>query len=128
MALIGNCSNIIYTSSETETTTETITNTDGTTEIITVPVQVETITSYEDVYLCIKQVEFFHFHDGTNRVPNIIYQYAAYTDIDTRNTDEENFLFWGNTQLQNHSHTANLYESIYNEIKTFDGLTNLTDG
>lgn len=127
MALSGNCTNTVYTAHESQTTTETITNTDGTTETITVPVMVATSTDYSNVYLCIKQVEFFNYYNGSEKTTNVIYQYAAYTDVATRNADQEDFLFWGNSQLQNHSHTSNLYESIYNEIKTFEGLTNLID-
>lgn len=127
MALSGNCTNTVYTSHESETTTETITHSDGTTETITVPVMVATSTDYTNVYLCIKQIEFFHYYNGSEKTTNVIYQYAAYTDVATRNADQEDFLFWGNSQLQNHSHTSNLYECIYNEIKTFEGLTNLID-
>jgi hypothetical protein len=127
MALSGNCTNTTYSNHESETTTETITNSDGTTQTIEVPVQVATTKSYEDVYLCIKQVEFFHYYNGEEKVENVIYQYAAYADVETRNANQEDFLFWNNTQLQNHNHSVNLYESIYNEIKTFEGLTNLID-
>lgn len=127
MALTGNLQKIQYTDHETETTTETITQPDGTTQTIEVPVQVATTTSYEDVYLCIKQVELFHNYNGEEKVENVIYQYAAYADVETRNANQEDFLFWNNTQLQNHNHSVNLYESIYNEIKTFEGLTNLID-
>jgi hypothetical protein len=127
MALTGNCTHTTYTDHATETTDETITRPDGTTETITVPVIVENTTSYTNVYLCIKQVEFFHFHIDGQKIINVLYQYAGYTDVATRNADQENWLFWGNGQLQNHDHTANVYESIYNELKTRDGLTNLTD-
>ena len=128
MALTGNCTHKTFASHETETTTETITLPDGTSEKVTYPLQVATTTSYENIYLCIKQVEFFHFYNGSDKTTNVFYQYAVYQDASTRNADQEDFLFWNNSQLQNHSHDANLFESIYNEIKTLEGLTNLIDG
>lgn len=127
MALVGNCSNITYTNHKTKTKTETITNSDGTIETYKTPVQIPKVTNYTDVYLCIKQVEFFNSFNGIEKILNVVFQYAAYADVKTRNTDQENYLFWNNSQLQNHDHKENLYSSIYNQIKLIEGLTNLTD-
>lgn len=127
MALIGNCTHTTYSNHETETTTETITNTDGTTETIQVPLVVENETSYNDVYLCIKQVENINFWDGINSHKSIHYQFAGYTDKATRDADQEDFLFWERSHLISYDHTSNLYEQIYNDIKVQAGFTNLTN-
>jgi len=129
MALIGNCSNTKYTQSETETTTETITQPDGSSEEVEVPVIVATKTDYTDVYLTVKQVEIMHSIDasGTKRV-HILYHIAAYTNAATRDADQEDFLFWENGQLPTYDHSKNLYEQLYDYVKTKEGYTNLING
>ena len=128
MALTGNCSNIVYTDHETETTEETITQPDGTTQTVNVPVIVETSTDYTDTYLSIKQVEFFTMFPGGEKIVAVQYQFAAYTDVATRNADQENFIFWNTDQLQSYNYSQNVYEQIYNELKIKVGLTDLIDG
>lgn len=125
MALTGNCTHIEYTNHETETTTETITFPNGEIETVEMPVQIEENTSYNDVYLCITQVENFNFFSSSTQ--QVLYHYAAYTDVETRNADQQDFLFSRNRVLENYDHDANLYSQIYNDIKTIEGLTNLTD-
>lgn len=132
MALIGNCSNTTYTEHPTETVTSTITNPDGTTSEVTYPATVETTTDYTNIYLCIKQIDHYKFYetDSDNNVTKFDafhYRYAAYTNKATRDADQEDFLFSNVRTLENHNHDNNLYTQIYNEIKTLDGLTNLTD-
>ena len=125
MALIGNCTHTTYSNHETETTTETITNTDGTIETVQVPLIVENETSYNNIYLCIKKVDNLNLwtQDSSDKI--IMYQFAAYTDKATRNLDQENFLFEDGGQLSGYNHNLNLYEQIYTEIKTLNGFTNL---
>ena len=127
MALIGNCTNTTYASHKTKTEVITFELEDGTTGSETVPLTVSTSKNYTNVYLCIKQVEFFVIVEGGEKFTNIHYQYAAYSDLETRNSDQEDFLFWNTLQLQNHDHAKNLYSQIYTEIKLFEGLTNLTN-
>lgn len=127
MALTGNCTNTIYTDSATETDQMNVYHTDGTSTVEDVPKSIATSTDYTDVYLSIKQVEFFVIVAGGVKITHIHYQYAAYTDVSTRNDNQENYLFWSVGQLQNHDHSQNLYSQIYSEIKQIDGLTNLTD-
>jgi len=129
MALIGNCSNTKYNASETETTTETITQPDGSSEQVEVPVIVETKTDYTDVYLTVKQVEIIHFINSIgDKVVNVLYHIAAYTDAETRDADQEDYLFWESGQLPTYDHSKNLYEQLYDYIKTKDGYTNLING
>lgn len=127
MALSGNCTHTVYTTHETDTTTETITHFDGSSETVEVPVVIATPTDYNDVYLCIKQVDNFnHWSDEQNH-KSFTYQYAAYTDVATRNADQEDFLFWDVGTLQSYNPDQNLYAQIYTEIKTINGLTDLID-
>jgi len=125
MALTGNCTHTVYTNHETDTTTETITFPNGEIETVEMPVVIATPTDYTDVYLCITQVENFNFFSSSTK--QVLYHYAAYTDVESRNADQLDFLFSGNGVLENYDHDANLYSQIYNDIKTIEGLTNLTD-
>ena len=127
MALIGNCKYVTYTDHETDTTNETISFPDGKEIKVEVPVKVKNEVDHSDVYLSIKQIEFFVIVEGGEKFTNIHYQYAGYTDVGTRNADQEDFLFWNTLQLQNYDHTQNLYSQIYTEIKLIEGLTNLTN-
>ncbi len=125
MALTGNCSNTVYTTHPTDVEEQTITHSDGTTEVVETPVRIANVSQYTDVYLFVKQVEIFtHFLNNVKYL-SVNYQYAAYTDVETRNTDQENYLFWQTGQLETHDHKTNLYSQIYDEIITLDGLTDL---
>jgi hypothetical protein len=126
MALIGNCSHTVYTTHPTDVEEQTITHSDGTTEVIQVPVSVANVTEYTDIYLFVKQVEIFTFFANNVKTLVVHYQYAAYTNLETRNADQEDYLFWNVGQLETHDHETNLYTQIYNEINTLEGLTNLT--
>ena len=125
MALTGNCTNTVYTAHETETITETITFPNGDTETVERRVQIEETTDYNDVYLCITQVENFNYF--SNSIKQVLYHYAAYTDLESRNADQQDFLFSGNKVLENYNHEVNLYSQIYSDIKTINGLTDLID-
>lgn len=132
MALIGNCTHTTYRDHETETETTVVTFNDGSTDEFVTPRVIAETTEYSNVYLSIKQIDHFH-HIGTdddgNTVKTIVfhYRYAAYESVSARAEDQENFLFSEVKQLQNYNHESNLYEQIYNEIKTIEGLTNLVD-
>jgi hypothetical protein len=127
MALIGNCTHTVYTNHATETTTESVTLSDGKVTTEQVPVIVETPTDYTNIFVCIKQVENINFWDGINTHKSIHYQFAGYTDKATRDADQEDFLFWETSHLISYDHTSNLYEQIYNDIKAQAGFTNLTN-
>lgn len=125
MALSGNCTHIEYTNHETETTTETITQPNGETQTVELPVIVENRTDYSNIYMNIYQIENFNYFALDRK--QILYHYAAYTDVESRNADQQDFLFSGNGVLENYDHDENLYSQIYNDIKKIEGLTNLTD-
>lgn len=125
MALTGNCTHIEYTNHETETTTETITQPNGETQTVEIPVIVENRTDYSNVYLNIFQIENFNFFANDRK--QVLYHYAAYSDVESRNEDQMDFLFSGNKVLENYNHEGNLYAQIYSDIKTIDGLTDLID-
>ncbi len=125
MALKGDCTYIEQINHETETTTETITFPNGDTETVERPVQIEETTNYNDVYLCITQVENFNYFSDS--IKQVLYHYAAYSNVESRNADQQDFLFSGNGVLENYDHEGNLYAQIYSDIKTIDGLTDLTD-
>lgn len=128
MALIGNCKDIVYTNHETETTEETITQPDGTQETVQVPILVKTETDHTNIYLSIKQIEFITMFIGDMKIVAVQYHYAAYSDVETRQADQEDFIFWRSEQLESYDYEGNVYEQIYNEIKTKEGLTELIDG
>ena len=128
MALIGNCTHIEYNRHETETTVETVTYPDGTIEEVNQPVIVKNETDYQDVYLCIKQIENSNIYNGVEYMKVIFYHYAAYENKEVRNADQENFLFWvADAMAGQLDHTRPLYEQVYDDIKTKEGLTNLID-
>ena len=97
-----------------------------------------TSSSYTDMYVIVKQIEIeFGYKSGEyNPDTDILtpiksnavsYQIAGYTDKETRDTDQENWEWWGTEHLPNYIHSASLYEQCYNDIKTLDGMENLTN-
>jgi len=133
MALTGNCTYTTYSNHETETTTETITNTDGTTETIETPVMVEEITNYDNIYMCVTQISNFNNWYGDqegNPAKDIVvhFQYAVYESEVARNADKEDYLFWNQIQLDNPDLSSSIYTQIYNQLKQKEGFTNLIDG
>jgi len=126
MALTGNCKDINYTDHETDTEAVSITYPDGTTKEIQQPVRVKNEVDYENVYLCIKQVVNQNLNEGSNYSKHIYYHYAAYENKETRDADQEDFLFW-KTDAFSLDHTKTLYEQVYEVIKTTEGLTDLID-
>lgn len=129
MALIGNCKHIHYTQHDTDTETETITHPDGTIENVEVPVMIKHEVEYENVYLCIKQIENQNINQEGNYVKNIFYQYAAYENKSTRDNDQEDFLFWKSDIMpKSLNHSKTLYKQVYDVIKQTEGLTDLIEG
>lgn len=132
MALIGNCSHTTYTAHATNTVNETRTLSDGTEETVTVPETVVETTDYTNIYLCIKQLDHYNFYDVDDegnavKFAVIHYRYAGYVNKAARDADQEDFLFTDVGNLNDYNYDGNLYTQIYNEIKTLDGKTNLTD-
>ena len=132
MALIGNCTVTKTVASETETTTITETLPDGTTQEVETPVMVEESTDYTNIYLSIKQIELFqsYFTNASmarDKNTFLFVQIGGYTDKATKYNDPENYLFYESLSLPSFSYDQNLYQQIYDHIKTLDGYTELTN-
>lgn len=133
MALIGNCTNTVYTAHETETTSEIITLPNGDTETIETPVMIGESTNYDNIYMCVTQISNFNNWYGDqegNPTKDIVvhFQYAAYESEVARDADKEDYLFWNQTQLDNPDLNSSLYTQMYNQLKAKEGFTNLIDG
>lgn len=126
MALVGDCFWITYTQHQTDTTLETIEYPDGTVEEVEVPVQIENIETYNDVYLVITQVENFNTWVGEDVNDKTLFSYfRAYQSKADRNNDFDNYLFEGTVSLSFIDFNTNLYAQIYDAIKLETGLDTL---
>ena len=132
MALIGNCTHKEYVDSgETEIVVGT--NPDGSTSEVEQPIMNEVVNEYNDIYLIVKQVEFFQtYYQLDEEVPNnsekvqaVLFQIAGYESREARNENQENWLFWEPMQLNNYDYDVNLLEQCYNQVKETDGFTDL---
>jgi hypothetical protein len=137
MALIGNCTTVECTYSDTETEEITITYGDdegelaGTTETITVPTKDCTTTNHSDIYLCIRSVNNYNswlVADGeTIKEKEFQVDFAIYTNQATRDADKGDFLWQDVMVLHSIEIDENLYSQAYSQIKLMIGFTNLTD-
>ncbi len=132
MALQGNCIHTEFIDSgETEIVTGT--NPDGSTVEIEQPIMNKTETEYNDVYVIVKQVEFFQtYYQLDEEVPNnsqkvqaVLFQIAGYESKEARDANQENWLFWEPMQLNNYDYNLNLLSQCYNLIKQTQGYTEL---
>lgn len=134
MALEGNCTHISYQDSE-ETQDVVRINPDGTEETITVNLKNAIETEYTNVYVIVKQVEVFQTYvdqraegeDEANFVKTqvVIFHLAGYESKQTRDEDQENWLFWEPMELQNYDYNLNVLSQCYNQVKQTEGYTNL---
>ena len=133
MALIGNCIFTEYVDSG-ETETITITHPDGSTEEREEPIMNPVDNEYNDIYLIVKQVEFFQVYtnnegeeveNNSSKVQAVIFHIAGYESREARDADQENWLFWDTMQLDNYDYDLNVYQQCYNKIKETRGFTNL---
>jgi len=130
MALKGNCIHIKTKDSETETTTITETNPDGTSEEKTVPVVVEEKTNYTDVYVAVKQVDFFDSYfvnesSALEKRTSCFFHLAAYKNKTTKYNNQEDHLFYESLVLPELNYNTNVYEQIYAFVKTLPGYTEI---
>ena len=116
MALQGNCTHKEYNTVDDE--------------------MVVTPTDYTDVYVMVKQVEFFQTYQDQSlegEEPNIVkhqavlFQIAGYESKEARDADQEDWLFWEPMELLDYVYSANLLEQCYNKVKGAEGYTELTD-
>ena len=133
MALIGNCTNTVITDHPTDTVQDKVTTfNDGGEEITydTNPVRVSTVNSHTNVYLVITGIDNKNSvvtNDGVKSYKkDFWYRYSCYESAIARNNDPDTNLFYGEGILESYNHSSSLYEQVYNDIKTKDGLTNLT--
>lgn len=136
MALQGNCTHITYEESG-ETQEVVKINPDGSEETITVNVNNPIETEYTNVYVIVKQVEFFQTYadqmvegeEESNFVKTqvVIFHLAGYESKQTRDEDQENWLFWEPMELQNYDYNLNVLSQCYNQVKQTEGYTNLTN-
>ena len=134
MALQGNCTHITYEESG-ETQEVVKINPDGSEETITVNVNNPIETEYTNVYVIVKQVEFFQTYadqmvegeEESNFVKTqvVIFHLAGYESKQTRDEDQENWLFWEPMELQNYDYNLNVLSQCYNQVKQTEGYTNL---
>ena len=141
MALIGNYKHYTYTYSETETETISVTYPEvlpegdpnyekrGTTENLEVPIQVENITEYENIYLVISAITL------QKQTPNATNLNFAWQVYNTKEEREEDFSFqnpilnevesidWDPTNIPD-----NPYVIAYDYLKTKKGFENLING
>ncbi len=130
MALIGNCTYTIIKDSETETETITETDAEGNSVEKTIPKRIEEKTDYTNVYVAVKQVQFYDsyvLNESLAIVKNTtcFYHLAGYTDKAAKYDDCENYLFWEQMALPSFNYDENIYSQIYNHVKTLEGYTEL---
>ena len=148
MALQGNCIHTEFIDSgeteivtgapalkmvEFDSTDDAGTNPDGSTVEIEQPIMNKTETEYNDVYVIVKQVEFFQtYYQLDEEVPNnsqkvqaVLFQIAGYESKKARDANQENWLFWEPMQLNNYDYNLNLLSQCYNLIKQTQGYTEL---
>lgn len=126
MGLIGNLQKIQYTDHETETVEWNVLDEHGEETTITAPKKIQTSTDYNDVYLTIKQIDFFS--QCCNNSLSIIYVYAVYESEQARIDDVDGYLYTETGLLMDYNHNDNLYSQVYNVIKQKEGNANLIDG
>lgn len=132
MALFGNCIHTEFIDSgETEIVTGT--NPDGSTVELEQPIMNKTETEYNNVYVIVKQVEFFQTYysydeevpNNNNKVQTVLFQIAGYESKEARDADQEAWLFWDTLSLNNYDYNLNLLSQCYNLIKKTEGYTEL---
>jgi hypothetical protein len=134
MALIGNCTHTKYELNG-EKEYVVVEQPDGTMKEELQDVPTATETEYNNVYVIIKQVEFFQTYkdqkaadeEDSNFVKTqaVLYQIAGYESKEERDKNQENWLFWDGLQLEDYDYSKNLLEQCYNEFNNKEGYTNL---
>jgi|SaaInl5LU_22_DNA_1037371.scaffolds.fasta_scaffold30840_2 hypothetical protein len=127
MALVGNCYNITYSDHPTETKEMIRVLPDGTEIKETVPVEVENIETYENIYLVITQVENFNYWLGNEKEKSIFIFYKAFKSEEDRNLNQDNFLFEKTMSFGDIDLNKPLYSQIYAKIKQQKGFETLVD-
>ncbi len=99
----------------------------GTTETIQVPKRTMTTTTYDYVYLWVKQIDVVYNFVGEEKNEGIHYHIAAYNSKDERDADQENFLFHYVRELQFANKDQNIWQQCYDDLKKEETFDNLID-
>ena len=124
MALQGNIEWVFIEEHETETEDIEVTNPDGSTETITQPKQSERLESFEDVYIYIKSIQMHTLtypnpETGYNeKIEAVFFHYAGYESREARDYDNEDFLFFANSQIIEYDKEQNIWKQCYVALKT----------
>lgn len=97
----------------------------GTTETVQVPKEIYISNSYTDVYLYVKSIQMHTFVNDGKKTEQVHYHFAAYESEESRNADNENFLFFSGAQLVNYDTNANLWSQCYDQLKLRDDIKDL---
>jgi hypothetical protein len=126
MALQGNCTHsVLNDTGQTEEVTRI--HDDGSVETFNTPVLETISTNYENVYVQVKQVEFFQRYNSDGKKQIVLFHVAGYESKEVRDANIEDFLFFYNLELEDYDYNSNLLTQCYNLIKTTEGFENLTD-
>jgi hypothetical protein len=123
MALEGACTYTKVTDTG-EKELQEITHPDGSVTNDEVPVLLNEIIEYDYVYLIVKQITFFQIYFEGQKTQVCNFQIAAYNSVEQRNDNQEDWLFFDSLEID-FDYDSNVYEQIYNHIKTLEGYTNL---
>ena len=123
MALEGACTYTKVTDTG-EKKLQEITHPDGSVTNDEVPVLLNEIIEYDYVYLIVKQITFFQIYFEGQKTQVCNFQIAAYNSVEQRNDNQEDWLFFDSLEID-FDYDSNVYEQIYNHIKTLEGYTNL---
>lgn len=123
MALQGSIEWVFTEEHESETEDILVEYPNGSNETITQPITIEKTETFEDVYIYIKSIQI-HTMNGVNDETGymqknevIHYHYAGYENIETRDNDNENFLFFGTGGLYDYNRDENIWIQCYNVLK-----------
>jgi hypothetical protein len=125
MALTGNLQKIEWVDHETETVDWITMDENGVETTIQAPKKIKNPIDYNNVYLTIKQIDFFT--QCCSNTSSIVFIYAVYGSSQARIDDVEDYLYTVTDMLFDYDHDVNLYQQIYNRIKSQEGNTNLID-
>lgn len=123
MALQGNIEWVFIEEHETETDDIEITNPDGSTETLTQPKTSERLETFENVYIYVRSIQM-HTNTSINgetgyneKSEALFFHYAGYESKEARDFDNDDFLFFANTQIQEYDKEQNIWEQCYLALK-----------
>lgn len=126
MALEGALTYTHIDYSDTETQDLVITQPDGSSETIQVPKETYRTENYDNVYVYVKSIQMHTMTVDGVKKESVHYHMAGYESKETRDADNENFLFFEAHQLINYDHNLNIWSQCYNAIKQREGFSELT--